>query len=470
MRKLIFLICVVAIHNVSAQKFAPYPKKHKGYVFVDPVTMQLLPKLADLGPVNFPFQEGFRFRDGMLMIEKKDDEGVSKFGFINVSGDTVINPVYEKVSEFSEGFACVKFKGKWTFIDRQGNLLKQAAIIYSPIVLSDYPYSTFKEGLAQVRNENNKQGYIDRSGNLVIPFQFDDTRSFNEGIAAFMQNGKWGYIDKSGKIIVKPIYDYGSYGENGYIMVRKNGKMGVIDKTGKEIVSPEHTEHNVVKTFGKNFLVGNVNKWICVDPSGKEIFYKTYEEVWPFSEGLAAVSVYTKLGFIENYKWGFIDSSGKEVIPVHYDSIIRNNGFTGGFKGGIVFVKQNGKWSMIDKKGEAVGSVKFSSLSEYEDMSNLFHDGPVGIKMNGRWGYIDKNGKLIIPCIYEEVQRFKEGMAAVKLKGKYGYIDKSGKLVIPAKYYYALDFDNGIAEVGLTAADFEFPFYINKAGKEFRQK
>jgi hypothetical protein len=46
------------------------------------------------------------------------------------------------------------------------------------------------------------------------------------------------------------------------------------------------------------------------DHSGKKIIPFKYDDAWPFSEGLAAVKV--------DGKWGFIDKTGKEIIPCVY--------------------------------------------------------------------------------------------------------------------------------------------------------
>jgi hypothetical protein len=60
-----------------------------------------------------------------------------------------------------------------------------------------------------------------------------------------------------------------------------------------------------------------------------------YDEIGPFSEGLAPVEV--------NGKWGFIDTKGNMVIPAVYDS-------AGSFSEGLAQVKVNGKWGYIDKR------------------------------------------------------------------------------------------------------------------------
>jgi hypothetical protein len=43
---------------------------------------------------------------------------------------------------------------------------------------------------------------------MVIPAQYDNARSFYEGLAGVSIDGKYGFIDKTGKIVIQPQYDY----------------------------------------------------------------------------------------------------------------------------------------------------------------------------------------------------------------------------------------------------------------------
>lgn len=54
---------------------------------------------------------------------------------------------------------------------------------------------------------NGKYGYVDDSGKLRIPAQYDDAHPFYHGLAAASQDKKWGYIDTVGRWVVSPIYD-----------------------------------------------------------------------------------------------------------------------------------------------------------------------------------------------------------------------------------------------------------------------
>ena len=53
----------------------------------------------------------------------------------------------------------------------------------------------------------------------------------------------------------------------------------------------------------------------------------------------------------------------------------------------------------------------------------------------GKWGLADTNGKIVIACMYDEVDIFSEdNLVKVKKNGKYGYVDKNGKEIITPEY------------------------------------
>lgn len=67
--------------------------------------------------------------------------------------------------------------------------------------------------------ENNKYGYKDKDGKVIIEAKFERADLVNEyGFASIKQNGKWGVISDDGKVIVEPIIEekniadiYGEY-------------------------------------------------------------------------------------------------------------------------------------------------------------------------------------------------------------------------------------------------------------------
>lgn len=110
-----------------------------------------------------------------------------------------------------------------------------------------------------------------------------------------------------------------------------------------------------------------------------------YDEISIFSEGMAVVR--------KGNKWGFIDSTGKLVVPMEYDEYHKSFPYSEGL--------------VCMRKGD------------YK---------------TGKWGFIDKKGRVKIPFIYDEAYKFSDGLAAVRKGYFWGFIDKTGKVKIPFEY------------------------------------
>src|SRR5437868_9194689 len=74
--------------------------------------------------------------------------------------------------------------------------------------------------------QNYKWGYMNASGKIVIPPQFDAADYFYEGLARVTVDkkkregiGKGGYIDKTGKWVIKPQFDLASEFSEGLAAV-----------------------------------------------------------------------------------------------------------------------------------------------------------------------------------------------------------------------------------------------------------
>ena len=69
-----------------------------------------------------------------------------------------------------------------------------------------------KDNTLFLKKENDKYGYVDKSGNVVVDYVYDDATEQNEyGFVAVKQNGLWGSLDKEGKIVIEPKYNLDNY-------------------------------------------------------------------------------------------------------------------------------------------------------------------------------------------------------------------------------------------------------------------
>ena len=162
-----------------------------------------------------------------------------------------------------------------------------------------------------------------------------------------------------------------------------------------------------------------------IDKTGKEVIPFQYEGGNSFSDGLALVQL--------DGKYGYIDKTGEVVIPCQFENV-------SSFAEGLAAVQKSGKWGFIDKTGEEVVSCQFEGFGN-------FSNGLAAVQKGGKWGYIDKTGKEIVPFQYTGASNFSEGMAIVEKGGKWGFIDQTGKEVISCQYDDAWNFSEGFAPV-----------------------
>ena len=291
------------------------------------------------------------FHDGLACTWETVD-GSTKYGFMDKTGEVVIPCRYDAVHNFyynfSEGLAAVRLDGKWGFIDRTGEM----------VIPCQYDAATsFSEGLAGVQRDG-KCGFIDKTGREVIPCTYSNTSVFCEGLAGIEADGKWGFIDKNGEEIVPCQYDGGHNFSEGLALVVKGSKCGFIDQTGQEIIPCKYSSAG---SFSEGLAAVERNgKWGFINKEGEEVIPCKYGYVKDFSEGLAMVELNDKRDYIDrtgaviischqySAAWsfsegfaavqkvingyvacGYIDKTGKEVVPCKVDSAFAPDRYTG---------------------------------------------------------------------------------------------------------------------------------------------
>jgi len=360
----------------------------------------------------------------------------------------VVEPRYDLIDEFNDGYAAVFVGKKMGFIDIKGELVVE--LQFEGLVFG------FDDGYALVGNDdvfslinsngeviidskvenpeeylsNEEYSYLeDKWGFLEYAFEYD-IGFFDEGIAPFQgEHKKYGYIKKNGEIIVDPIYDKAASFSEGLAVVTKDEQAGFIDITGKVVIPIQFKDE--VGNFKYGLAKVELdNKYGFIDKSGEITVEPIYEDATDFEEGLAAVKT--------NNKWGFVNSEGEFVIKPQYMNI-------GVFYHGLAPVLIDGKWGSINKTGEIVVQPQF-----YDRV--YFDENGIGyVDTGGRWGYINKKGEIqfLIGKRYDYGKWFSESLAVVRdfSSNKAGFIDKSGNLAIEPKFDNASSFYEGLASV-----------------------
>jgi hypothetical protein len=321
--------------------------------------------------------------------------------------------------------------------------------------------------------KGNKWGFCNSKKEIIIDCIYNYAWQFIEGLSMVRLSNTYVYIDKTGLNVIPTTYGYICIDYDSWLAtVEIHGKRCFMDYTGKILAS----NYDACSLFSEGLNAVFINeRWGFIDITGKEIVPCIYDNASDFSEGLAAVSI--------NEKWGFIDKSGKVVIQCKYNDVKY-------FSEGCAAVSFNEKWGFIDITGKEIVPCIYDNASDFSEglaaVSSVFmwgfidkngheviqrkfygvgyfSEGLVKVNINNKWGFSNKSGRKVIPCKYESAGEFHEGLACAQFNGSWGYIDKTGKVVISFKYKDADFFINGLAEVTLNSKK----GYIDKFGTEY---
>lgn len=235
---------------------------------------------------------------------------------------------------------------------------------------------------------NGHVGYLNMQGREVIPVMYNAindgqgwARPVSEGRIVVKQGNHYGVIDTSNKTVVPfsaAISEIDNY-KGSLARVRKNKTISWIDKDGNAKNSASQNDNNKTDS-SKNQLDSRIDnhptantkmplplanrfttlqsrqqdgKWGFVDDDNVLMITYSFDEVRPFSEGLAGVRI--------DSEWGFINLGGELVIPFKFNDF---DSFNGRYKEKPSFVLvegkawignlENGSKMCIDKVGAAV--------------------------------------------------------------------------------------------------------------------
>ena len=243
--------------------------------------------------------------------------------------------------------------------------------------------------------------------------------------------GKWGYVDKNGQVVVPFLYDQATLFDGNWASVRKNGRYAIIDKAGAEVT----IYHPLAKLsrFSGGLAVAKAKisgQWGYVDETGAFVIQPQFDSADEFSSGLAAVSV--------QGTWFYVTPSGTIALVTPY---YRAYAFT---EDGLALVqeKRDGRYGYIDRTGQEVIPPQYPE-------ARRFSQGLAPVRVGDRWGYITTSGATAISPRYTEAYPFVGGRALV-LDGlsSYFFIDSTGERAHDSPFVMAESFSDGVAIVG----------------------
>lgn len=295
-----------------------------------------------------------------------------------------------------------------TVNERAGYVNASGDVVIAP---QFYDAAPFTDGLGRVRVKHEGRfpyGFVDPSGGWAIEPRFDGARSFSEGRAAILQDGEWGFVNRSGAVVVAPqFYEVAAFSEGlAAVQPTKNGPWGYIRADGAWAIQPafeyDLTGHFSVEPAFRNGLaparrVTAPDLAGYVNPQGEFVVPPTFQHASSFSEGRAAVYAQPEDGSVARF--GYVDTTGHWVIEPQFA------------------------------------------------YAGPFREGRAEVHTDDGAGVIDATGAWVVQPTLQDVRPFSNGRAAAKQRGVWGYLDRSGTWVVEPQFWSAADFHDGAARV-----------------------
>jgi hypothetical protein len=363
--------------------------------------------LLSVGLVSYG-QAGSSAETGSLYPAKKNGE----WGYVGPKGRWQIEPRFNYAKPFFEGRAVVNVVPPTTFDDdesRWGIINSAGEYVVEPRYASTStgaapgsPLGHYSQGLLPVDLSQTFASYkhpdrvnifyFDRSGNKVLAGKFEKVGQFSDDLAPIVRDEKVGYIDKQGKIVIRPQFESGLLYSQGRIPVQEPGD----------------------DAFG--------GPWRYVDEKGATVISGPFDEAFSFHSGRAKVEKDFDIAYIDTEgetvftaERSGINTSFREgrAIITRGEEIGERSSAIVDSDGNVVF-----RLSQLDRKvcgaerfHNDLAQVIFAPLSEGQSAScALTSNRPtsegmvdrVTLKEEDSYGYIDKEGNVVFVGKNEE--------------------------------------------------------------------
>lgn len=412
-----------------------------------------------------------------------------KYGLINLEGKQITKPIYDEISSinYKEGTFIVKQNELEGIINMKGKVIikceyesvtsdnyysekgnnKQAGFIVSKKTEEGYRYGyanyrgtkilntiyTQLERVTEIANENgvyfiafkNGQAGLLKDNKEILNYEYEDIQYNVLGsIFVTKRNGKYGAVNQEGTTVLYPEYD-NVYTGGMYLNALKDKDVFIFDLNGNKI---ETNEVSKTKTENANYYItiDKNNKYKVVDSKDNIIIDKDYTYIEYLLGDYFIVE--------RDSKSGIINSNGKSIIELKYDSISRIN------ETDILQMETDKNITLYNLNMKEIVSMDNAIIKEVKDEKSyillysdtdfkyldkkgniltsqtIFENNTLFAKnINGKWGFVDKNGNLKVQNDYELVTDFnKYGFAGIKKDGKWGSINQNGEIVQEPTY------------------------------------
>lgn len=135
--------------------------------------------------------------EGTKLIEARDDV-TGNVDMYNSKLEKILTISGGIVEKVDENYIVIYSQTERVYVNNNGDFVQNTEV--------------FPDNKLFAVKQNEKWGFADKSGKVVVQCEYDMVTAFNEyGFAGVMQAGKWGVINENGEIVANPSYEIETY-------------------------------------------------------------------------------------------------------------------------------------------------------------------------------------------------------------------------------------------------------------------
>lgn len=364
-------------------------------------------------------------------------EKQGKYGLVAWNGKELLPPVYEEVAIATlngRAYVFAQKAGKTGLYSQAGKeIIPPRYEQLLPAGKSNAGFTYYATDAAMpfaeqmVRAVNGKyNGFFSLDGRELVPLRYEEVRWESNGLLLLKNGDTTTIADATGRIVRPPAYRRYYYAvATDRLVEAGDGGYRLTDLAGRELYRWESWSLREVQNAvgdsscfysGLMKTGGYENQNLFIDRNGKEVRFSAFTRVEPFYMGLAVA--------FKNNKVGFIDSLGREVIPVKYDDIRNLADRSNEYKK----VRLNDRYGVISRTGKTLLPPEYDNITPAGDGYFIF-------SLNNKAGLADSTGKICLPPEYDQLDMNTTLHCLTLWKGrKRGLAHTDGKIIIPAEY------------------------------------
>jgi hypothetical protein len=305
--------------------------------------------------------------------------------------------------------------------------------------------------------DNYKWGYINFSGEVVIPASFDVAANFEGNFAVVKEGEETGMISSSGKQLIPCMYRNINIFSSNLIAVKEKDLWGLVDSTNIPLLPQEYQSIDMLDYYSfrlkKNFKYGLYNSLT------KKILPCGFDTLALAPSGFFRLHIQGKIGMADSSHTVIVEPAYDEIKVEKPALLLRKNGFWGacnkaGRLGADAIWKNykivsdnfmmlrdaNNLWALYSSEDNCV-----VTKSEYDDF-NVLTKNLIVSGAHKRKGLINKHGKVLMEPLYDQFAITKY-FITVRSGQKWGIANLTGKMLHEPAWYKIGEFKDNVAVV-----------------------